>query len=129
MLGLATILFASCSKNDELECLSGNGGNLTIRVTPEFNGNPIISTNDNPVTVYMAFSVSQFPGKNPENYQKKLVGKNDNPWVQTHGMQCGIYYLFATYTDEQGTDFAGQLPLSTYQTDGTLEATIRMAQE
>ena len=126
----AALLFASCGKKQDVSCLAGGGGNLMVRVVPNFNGNALISTATSAVEVYVAFGVVDFPGKNPNNYNKSVSGKNNNPYVKVHNLKCGMYYFFATYTDEtSGETYAGGAPMTTEQQNGEVELMLVLTKE
>jgi len=128
-LALAAVM-TSCSKKEEVYCLAGLGGDLQVRVLPTHNGNPIISNPGARVKVYIAFGMSEFPGKGEGNYNKVVSGKDNNDFVTCYNLKCGMYYFYAVYEDaDTGETWSGGSMFTSGQQDGTLDLPITLTTE
>jgi hypothetical protein len=128
--GAAALLLSACNKKQDVVCLAGLGGDLVVRVVPLQNGTAVVSTNDDPVEVYIAFGQIDFPGTEVNQYQKSVSGKNNNAYVMCHNLKCGMYYFYAVYTDPgTGDTWAGGAPMSTQQQSGEVELKVALTKE
>ncbi|GEM_PF-5337466 len=126
LISAAALVITSCKKESvEIQCTGGTGGNLQVRIIPDYDGNPVMSTENSLVEAHVAFGKTEFPGAGNSNYNRKFKGKKNEPFVNCNSLKCGLFYFYVTYSDElTGESYSGGIPLGTDQPEGTIELKV-----
>jgi hypothetical protein len=92
ILGAFLLSIHSCNK-------PGTGGNATLVVFPQHNGNAIKNHAGYPDTVFLKFNVKELPGLHAGDYDTYFTGNKGEDHVNCTGLKAGQYYLFAVGYD------------------------------
>jgi hypothetical protein len=79
--------------------IAGVGGNTTIVLLPNYNGNPVINKTSYPDSVFMKFNTSKSPGSAASAYDKIFVGEEGEDHIHCTGLKQGRYYVMVTGFD------------------------------
>lgn len=126
-LALVATIVTSCKKSEEVTCIAGNNGNVSVKIIPTIDGAAVTSTAGNPVKVYIAFNTTSMPGTAENNYQRTVKAKSNETSVACGNLKCGIYYFYVTQVDEgTGDTYSGGVQFVTDNPDGAFDLSISL---
>lgn len=122
---------ADAEKDDGSCTYGGLGGNVTLVVSPEHHGLPIISTSTYPDTAFIKYNAINSPGDSPSAYDLIVVGDSGEDHVHIENLLPGKYIVFMTGWDTTNTGFRvrGGLGIEITQSTGTLEKVIPVSED